>query len=539
MTMSYRHRPTGRFLPIAVGACLLAMLAGSAQAAPPAQGPAATAETDPIGLAGTDIIRILPTAPAPAPVTPILNPVPTPEPPAPTPTPTPPVPGPVAVDPRPGPKPGGIAGRFVTQQVRLGSLPNDPGKGSIGARLDYLDMPLAISVGLISANGAVLTDVTPGGPAALGELRTGDIAVSLNGAPIGNVNEFRQRLAKFAPGTSVTVEVWRFLTDERDLLSTLRTLADEGNAAVMYRLGLMYINASGVPRDDFEAVRWFRKGANAGNVSATVALAVMSLEGRGTDKDAQEAVRLFRTASDAGNAEAKWRLGRILAEGKAVSKDVPRAAQLFQQAAEANYSPAMVDLGLMYSNANGLPLNYPEAARWYKRAADLGNSAGMVNLGLLHQQGRGVNQSETAAAELYRKAADAGNTAGMVNLGLLHQQGRGVAQNDGTAAELYRKGADQGNTAGMHNLALLYDNGRGVGRKDPERASELIMRALSLGNSFTHKQLTENSKIWSADFRRAMQRRLKTEGFYSGPIDGEFRQPTTAAITAVFNRNNR
>jgi TPR repeat protein len=477
---------------------------GRASSATPA--PAAAVEKpNPIRLAGTDIIRILPSGPGTATPPPFVNPTPIPTP-LPTPTPTP-SPGPKTTtptpSPTPGPKPGGIAGRFIKLQVRLGSLPGDASKGWIGVKLDALELPLAISVGLMSASGALVTEVTGGGPAAQGGMRAGDVAVSLNGSPIANVNDFRQRLSQSSPGTTATLEVWRFTTEERDYLATLRRLADDGNAAVMFRLGLMYATANGVPRDDFEAVRWYRKGANAGNPASTVALAYMTLDGRGTDKNPQEAVRLLRAAADAGNLDAMWRLGNIMLEGKVVTKDAAQAAQLFQKAAEAGHAASMVDLGLMYNYANGLPQNIPEAARWYKRAADLGNSAGMVNLGVLHQQGRGVNQSDTAAVELYRKAADLGHIAG------------------------------------IHNLAAMLDSGRGVPQKDPERAAELIMRALGMGNDFSYKQMTENATTWTKDFRRSMQRRLKDEGLYTGPIDGEFGQSTSAAITAMFNRDNR
>lgn len=451
-------------------------------------------------VAGTDIIRILPSAPGR--VTAILNPTPTPAP-APTLPPASPAPSPHIAEPESAPKQIGVPGRSIKLEVRHGSLSADPGKSWIGAKFDALEPPLATSAGLTGGSGAVITEVTAGSPAAQGGMRVGDIAVSLNGGPIANVNDFRQHLLKSTPGASVTMDVWRFLNEERDLLATLQKLADEGNAGVMFRLGLMYASGNGVPRDDFEAVRWYRKGANKGNGAATAALAHMTLEGLGTDKNPQEAVRLLSSAVDADNTEAKWQLGKILIEGKVVPKDPGRAAQLFQKAAESGHSPSMVDLGLMYNNAVGLPQNFPEAARWFKRAADLDYPLGMVNLGVLYQQGRGVNQSHAAGVDLYRRAADLGHPAG------------------------------------FHNLALTTDKGLGVTHKDPERAAELIMRALSMRFEFSYKQMTENSRIWSPEFRRAVQRRLKEEGIYSGPIDGEFRQPTIAAITTIFNRNAR
>jgi peptidoglycan hydrolase-like protein with peptidoglycan-binding domain len=34
-----------------------------------------------------------------------------------------------------------------------------------------------------------------------------------------------------------------------------------------------------------------------------------------------------------------------------------------------------------------------------------------------------------------------------------------------------------------------------------------------------------------------LQGKLRDAGFYSGPIDGRFREPTVAAIDAYFNRS--
>jgi peptidoglycan hydrolase-like protein with peptidoglycan-binding domain len=36
-----------------------------------------------------------------------------------------------------------------------------------------------------------------------------------------------------------------------------------------------------------------------------------------------------------------------------------------------------------------------------------------------------------------------------------------------------------------------------------------------------------------------MQRRLKDEGVYNGPIDGDFGQTTQAAISSFFNKTKR
>jgi hypothetical protein len=124
----------------------------------------------------------------------------------------------------------------------------------------------------------------------------------------------------------------------------------------------------------------------------------------------------------------------------------------------------------------------------------------------------------------------------MVNLGFLHQLGRGVEKNEITAVSLYRKAAAEGNPSGIHNLAAMLDSGRGVAQKEPEQAAELMMQALDQRYEFSINQMMRNSRAWSPEFRRALQRRLRDAGVYSGKIDGEMRDTTIAAINAYVAR---
>jgi TPR repeat protein len=390
-------------------------------------------------------------------------------------------------------------GRFYKLPVKLGSVSNDAQKGWIGVNLDTLDLPLALSLGLVNANGTLIVDTTAGGPAVQAGVRFGDIVVSANGTVVTNSADLRQKVASAAPGTQMVLEVWRATADDGDFLQTLRRLADGGNAYVMYRLGRMHAAGIGVARDDLEAVRWYRKGADAGNPNAMSALAQMLLEGRGTGKDPQEAMKWLKAASDKGNLDAMHSLGLIHLEGKLTSKDGLEAARLLTKGAEAGHTPSMVDLGLMYDNGNGVQQDFAKAAQWYKRAADLGHSAGMVNLGFLHARGKGVEQ------------------------------------NDAVAVSWYRKAAALGNAAGIHNLAAMTDNGRGLDR-DPDLAADLMLQALEKRYDFSYKQMTQSSKNWSVQFRRALQTKLRTAGVYSGNIDGEFGDSTITAIDAYINR---
>jgi hypothetical protein len=366
--------------------------------------------------------------------------------------------------------------------------------------MDVVDRPLATALGLASANGALILEATPGGPAARAGMRFGDIVLSLDGKPIGHMNDLRQRVAALAPGSNAELEVWRVMTGGEGFLQTLRRLGEAGNADVMVRLGRLYAVGVGAPRDEAEALSWFQKAMAAGNLSGQTAYAAGLLEGRGIARDTQEGLRLLRQAADKGHIEALYRHAILLLEGKVVGKDTAEAVRLFSRAADAGFTPAMLDLAVLYNTGEGVPADPVTAAAWYKKAADLGNSIGMVNLGFMHQQGRGVER------------------------------------NDITAVALYRSAAAEGNSSGIHNLAAMLDSGRGVPRKDPEQAANLIMQALDLRNAFTLQQMTRNSRAWSTEFRRALQRRLRDAGFYSDRIDGELRASSVDAINAYVNR---
>ena len=438
---------------------------------------------------------------------------------------------------KPGPSVVQPQGRHIKLTAKVGSQSGDPTKGWLGVNMELVELPLALSLGLANADGALILSAAPGGPAAQAGLRFGDILVGLNGRALANVGEVRQRIAALPPGSEAALEAWRIAADEGEFLQMLRRLADSGNAHVMYRLGRLYAAGSGVIRDETQAMQWFRKSADAGNAQAMTALAAALLDARGsTANDQQEALRLLRAAADKDSIEAMYRLAHILLEGRIANKDALEAARLFTRASDAGHAPSMVDLGRMYANGTGVQVDAAKAAMLYRQAADLGNTAGMVNLGWLYEHGKGVETDVAKALQLYRRAVDLNNSGGMVNLALLYANGKGVDKNEAAAVQLYRRAIGYNNSMAMNNLAWMLQGGRGVERKEPEEAADLMMKALDRRNEFSRQRMTQFSNGWSREFRQAMQRRLRDAGFYSGSIDGNFRDSTIAAIDAYFNR---
>ena len=70
-------------------------------------------------------------------------------------------------------------------------------------------------------------------------------------------------------------------------------------------LGSMYQEGRGVPQDDAEAVKWFRRAASQRDARGQMHLAWMIQRGRGAPRDAAEAIKWFRRAARQGYARAQ------------------------------------------------------------------------------------------------------------------------------------------------------------------------------------------------------------------------------------------
>ena len=78
-----------------------------------------------------------------------------------------------------------------------------------------------------------------------------------------------------------------------------------------FNLGLMYDNGQGVPKDEAEAVKWYRKAADQGNASAQFNLGLMYDNGQGVPKDKAEAYKWWLLAGAQGDEQAKKNISII------------------------------------------------------------------------------------------------------------------------------------------------------------------------------------------------------------------------------------
>ena len=129
------------------------------------------------------------------------------------------------------------------------------------------------------------------------------------------------RLIRIATAVIVAGGLAVMVLSAQDDLDTVRQAAEQGMAIAQFSLGLRYANGEGVPKDDAEAVKWYRLAADQGLADAQHNLGFMYDNGKGVPKDDAEAVRWYRLAAEQGQVNAQFNLGVMYANGEGVLKD--------------------------------------------------------------------------------------------------------------------------------------------------------------------------------------------------------------------------
>ena len=238
--------------------------------------------------------------------------------------------------------------------------------------------------------------------------------------------------------------------------------ASQVTSHVQLRLGAMYATGNGVPKDDQEAVRWYRKSAEQGLAGAQFLLGSMYATGKGVPQDFREAAKWYRRSAEQGLAEAQYGLGYMYAEGEGVPQDHQEAVRWFRKSAEQGLAAAQNHLSLMHLNSIGAPQDDREAAKWTRKSAARGDAAAQYNLGEMYRKGEGVPQDVHDWLKRYRLAAEQGDAEAQNSLGLMYASGTGAPQDYREAAKWTRKAAEQGLAEAQYGLGYMYAEGEGV-----------------------------------------------------------------------------
>jgi serine protease Do len=151
-------------------------------------------------------------------------------------------------------------------------------RGWIGVRIQAVTDDIAQGLGVPAATGALVTDVTPKGPAAKAGIQNGDLVVSFDGRPVGDSRALPRVVAETPVGKTVPVDVLRKgkkqtvrltvakLEDEKPMRATPQSAAPLQQAKPKSRISQLGLSLAAL---DGDARAQFRVPGNVQGVVVT------------------------------------------------------------------------------------------------------------------------------------------------------------------------------------------------------------------------------------------------------------------------------
>lgn len=170
-----------------------------------------------------------------------------------------------------------------------------------------------------------------------------DIQAQMNNAS-GGVSDLLGAYKAFDAEASYRSAVRTMETDMAAGVAVVLECAKRGYAPAQDRVAHCYRHGLGVPRDDLQAVYWYKQAARAGVASAQVGLGDCYREGCGTIKDDAAAYDWYRRAAEQGDAAGKYKVGFCYRYGIGVKTDMEKARYFFRQAASGGNVDAQAAL---------------------------------------------------------------------------------------------------------------------------------------------------------------------------------------------------
>ncbi|HVZ05153.1 Do family serine endopeptidase [Hyphomicrobium sp.] len=93
----------------------------------------------------------------------------------------------------------------ITQLKATGTVK----RGWLGVKIQNVDDDTAASLGLKEAHGALVSEVTPNGPAAAAGIKTQDAILQVNDEKIVDSRDLARKIAELSPDSPVNIKVWR------------------------------------------------------------------------------------------------------------------------------------------------------------------------------------------------------------------------------------------------------------------------------------------------------------------------------------------
>lgn len=312
----------------------------------------------------------------------------------------------------------------------------------------------------------------------------------------------------------------------QEALTSLQTIAAEGNVAAQLQLGKMYHLGQGVKVDYHQAMCWFFTAAQRGE---------------------RKAITNLHSLAESGHAEGQYVLGECAAKGFAMDIDIEQAIVYYHLSAKQWHEQAKAALktlgyqghvqaqrylGLIYELGEGTKCDTRQATFWLQLAAENGDNQtkmhlkGLADLGCVDAKASYgalcLKQATTLADEkiaygYLKQAIEHNHVEACLYLGLIYEYGlAGLTPSLHAAVFFYRKAAANSPlTSMMLGLGYLRQLNT-TSYNSARKAGELFIQATEMAGRYSYY----NYRDFIAFFERmALKRHLSAQLFLAFVYD--------------------
>ncbi len=147
-------------------------------------------------------------------------------------------------------------------------------------------------------------------------------------------------------------------------MSLLTDAANAGDVKAMRKLGDIYLNGDGVPKNPNEALKWFQAGARANDALSMSGAAFIYLTGQGVPQDVATARQLAKASADLNEPSGEWLYYLTVATGpelRYLVNGVPDMG-IYSRLAKRSIEERALDIAGYSALAKALNQHYPQAS---------------------------------------------------------------------------------------------------------------------------------------------------------------------------------
>jgi TPR repeat protein len=183
--------------------------------------------------------------------------------------------------------------------------------------------------------------------------------------------------------------------DFSPLANSLLLRSERDDPEALYRLGVLYLAGTGVPKDERTGAVLVVAAAEEGLAGAQYLAGLLYGDGCGVGRDPAAELLWLRRAAERGSAQAQVRLGHMFRDGWVVGKDGAAALAWYCKAVEQGEVEALrAVMGLYAEGCAGLARDKEEVRRYCLALAERGDLTAQLMMG--ERFGSGVDGSADA-----------------------------------------------------------------------------------------------------------------------------------------------